>query len=194
MNKNRLVAKAPGSWLPKTPAGFILSSIVIDPPAVITSFMAVSPRDFKQRIEEVRRESDFYRANLDPKPSYKNYHCWLRDDRRAGFSVSPDYELTNVFSLDKRKGDDIMRFATKSYEYLHLNCFSVGYLESFYKSHGFTEIRREPYRMNEHDLLLTNQGVIFPDILYMARDARSQNMIEQAKDILSGQILIPKGV
>lgn len=102
----------------------------------------VDYKEFVSRIDEVVCEGGFYAKNIDVKPDYTGYDCWLSDDGTCGFAISPERELTNVFSLQNGRGKAMMQLATSLYDRLTLNCFD-GYLRKFYEYHGFQEDHRE---------------------------------------------------
>ena len=58
-----------------------------------------------------------------------------------GFVISPDGELTNLFSEGKGHGDYLVSRALQRGA-THLDCFD-GYLVELYNKHGFEEYKRE---------------------------------------------------
>jgi hypothetical protein len=102
----------------------------------------VNPNFFKLIIENVCQINERFRVNLDKKHNYQEYDCYLAEDVRFGFCVNQKtQELSNVFSIEKKRGKEILAFATNSYNQLRLNCFD-GYLKEFYTKFGFTEVKR----------------------------------------------------
>ena len=79
---------------------------------------------------------------------------FLSDDKKSGFVLSHNGELTNVFSTRKGRGDELMYYAL-AHGAKHLDCFD-GYLVSFYSKHGFEEYNRE-----------ANWDEGQPDVVYM---------------------------
>ena len=132
-------------------------SCILDVPVTL-SFNRVASRTFANRITALVAVDPFYRENLSPFPSYHGFDCWLAPEEKAGFAILPDRELVNVFSLLKKQGDNLVRFATSLYPELHLNCFGNDYLEKFYRNHGFDVYARQPN--------WNGQG---PDVIYMRR-------------------------
>lgn len=114
----------------------------LDIGTLFSEFKQVDHKVFQKRIIEVCKTNDFFKRNLDIKTSYRNFDCWLTPRHCSGFAVTPEQELINVFSTTNG-GASLMAFAMSRYKHLHLNCFASEYLEKFYKSKGFVEIRRE---------------------------------------------------
>lgn len=106
-------------------------------------FSRIAPARFRERVVEVIDGSLFYRNNLDLKNSYDACECWLSGDQQAGFAVTQERELLNVFSLVRGRGDGLVAFAVSRYPVLQLNCYE-GYLEYMYARHGFEVVARDP--------------------------------------------------
>lgn len=106
-------------------------------------FLRAAADDFSQHVLTLAQEPRFKR-NLDIKKDYSTFECWMTSDKTKGFAVSPDRELTNVFSMVRATGGgrEVMDFVTSRYDSLHLNCYA-GALERFYIRHGFHVSRRE---------------------------------------------------
>lgn len=125
------------------------------------SFNRIGGEQFQAVVDDVVKVSPFYRDNLSVKGSYEEFDCWLSDDGQAGFAVSPDQELVNVFSLAKGHGRFLMAFVTNQYGALHLNCLSGNNLEKFYEAHGFEVARREPnWNAGEPDVVFMRRSVV----------------------------------
>lgn len=67
---------------------------------------------------------------------------YLTDDLQSGFGVNTDGELFGVFSLERGRGDALVRTAIKLGA-TRLDCFE-GYLSALYARHGFVEYDRRP--------------------------------------------------
>lgn len=79
----------------------------------------------------------------------------LAVDGLSGFVVRSDGELTNVFSVERGRGDAIMADALAAGA-VYLDCFD-GYLPTFYARHGFVEAQR-----------VANWTPGAPDVVYMS--------------------------
>ncbi len=124
-------------------------------------FNRIGADEFHAVVAEVVTISPFYQDNLSVKPSYEGYDCWISHDGQAGFAVSPEQELVNVFSLAKGHGQSLMAFVTQQYGALHLNCLAGNYLEKFYSAHGFEVAHRQPnWNEGEPDVVFMRRGAI----------------------------------
>lgn len=85
--------------------------------------------------------------------------CYLATDWLSGFVVRADGELTNVWSVERGRGDGIMDAALQAGADV-LDCFD-GYLPTFYARHGFVEYARE-----------ANWTPGGPDVVFMATPDR----------------------
>jgi hypothetical protein len=87
-------------------------------------------------------QCDLYENNIDVKPSYDNYDCYLSKDQKSGFAFHKSkFEIINVFSLVRGRGKTMLKQTVKKYNFLKLDCFD-GYLLGFYGSAGFSETAR----------------------------------------------------
>lgn len=111
--------------------------------ALRIQFHRVSAQDFAQTVQTLVAQDTFFRENLDIKDSYDLCDCWLDANSMAGYAVTPENELINVFCRLSRQGSQVVRHALDNYDGLHLNCYA-GYLESFYAAHGFKTIVYTP--------------------------------------------------
>lgn len=68
--------------------------------------------------------------------------CVLSADRKAGFIVKGDGELTSLFSLERGRGD-YLAVSAVLLGATHLDCFD-GYLTKFYRKHGFVSYKIVP--------------------------------------------------
>lgn len=135
------------------------------PEAPALCFNRIGAAQFRRVVGEVVAISPFYRNNLSIKETYEGYDCWLSRDGKAGFAVSPDQELTNVFSLAKGYGQFLMAFATREYDLLHLNCLAGNHLEKFYGAHGFEVARREPnWTAGEPEVVFMRRSGVKPSV------------------------------
>lgn len=111
--------------------------------ALRVEFERVSGEDFATLVQKLMQTDKFFEDNLELHDNYENYDCWLSQDQLAGYAVTPDRELINVFSRLNGQGAQIVQHAIRRYDELHLNCFA-GYLEYFYGAHGFEVTDRCP--------------------------------------------------
>jgi len=122
-------------------------------------FNQVGARQFRDCVENVVQASPFHREHLSIKKNYSNFDCWLSEDRTAGFAVSPNLELVNVFSMLRGCGSQLMAFAVTRYPDLHLNCYAGEKLESLYRNFGFEEYRRTPnWTPGQPDVVFMRRG------------------------------------
>ncbi|MFC1659467.1 hypothetical protein ACFL0U_02780 [Pseudomonadota bacterium] len=104
----------------------------------------VDPELFKLIVKNVATVASKFAEGLDLKDSYASYDCYLAIDCRFGFCVHKDTkELCNVFSIEKRRGDEMLQYAKQYYSELSLNCFDIEKVIGFYQRNGFVEKRRE---------------------------------------------------
>lgn len=118
----------------------------------------VSPDIFGRVFYLARIESPQVGAATSPWEHVDGTDYFLTSDARSGFAVRADGELVNVFSLERGRGDFLVRAATDRGA-TRLDCFD-GYLPSLYARHGFVETHREP-----------NWTVGAPDVVFMVRAA-----------------------
>lgn len=114
----------------------------------------VSHLTFGIIFEDARLRSDQIReATSEDVPEGRS--CFLSEDLLSGFVISEDGELTNVFSLERGRGDALVTAAI-DHGASHLDCFD-GYLPTLYARHGFVETSRE-----------ANWTPGQPDVVFMA--------------------------
>lgn len=124
-------------------------------PEIATSCTRAEDLCIKTSGEFHRRNPQTLAVTLSTKPGdhkrkLENYYskvCHVRlamegNDPRGGFIVL-DGELLGLHSLDKGKGDWMMREAV-SLGADRLDCFDIPHLIDLYQRHGFKEILREP--------------------------------------------------
>jgi len=80
---------------------------------------------------------------------------YLAEDWLSGYVVRADGELTNVWSVERGRGGDIVESAITNGA-THLDCFD-GYLTALYSRHGFQRVTSLP-----------NWTPGDPDVVYMA--------------------------
>lgn len=124
------------------------------------SYRGVSRMRFFEHFDRARRESEQVRGATSPFESSEGARYFLAGDDRSGFVIRKDGELTNVFSLERGRGDDMVSIAVNWAGATHLDCFD-GYLTALYARHGFVEYAREP-----------NWAPGGPDVVYMQQPDR----------------------
>lgn len=129
----------PGAYVMKGPH---MTTTTITRPHV---FDRVPSETFRAFFELARSEHAHIAESTSPFEMTRGASCflstWTPERGVCGFVIRADGELTNVFSVGKGNGDDIMRAAIARGA-RHLDCFD-GYLPTFYGRHGFAETRRE---------------------------------------------------
>lgn len=116
----------------------------------------VDALDFSEVFLAARAESDQIRRATSPMvdaPDGTDY--WITADQRSGFAIRADGELVFVFSLERGRGDHLIRAAVDRGA-MRLDCFD-GHLTELYARHGFVERRRD-----------SNWTPGEPDVVYMA--------------------------
>ena len=107
----------------------------------------VSPDVFREAVLNAIEHSDLHAENLDVKDDYATYSCWLSEDGMSGVAISVGGEITNVFSMERGRGqtmmEQILSTVATAYESITLNCFD-GFLPGFYRMLGFEEVERQP--------------------------------------------------
>lgn len=98
--------------------------------------------EFERRVKEIVALGGDYAFNLLIRPDYSAYECWLSTDEKCGYAISPDAELSNVFSTEKGRGKKLLEHVDAHYSGLKVNCYA-GPLEGFY-SRVFNEVSRAP--------------------------------------------------
>jgi len=118
----------------------------------------VYANQFHNRLRLARNNSPIIKkmVHLYEIKDYNKMDCYLSRCGNYGYAIN-NGELVSVFSRMKNKGNVIMMDAIQNGA-IKLDCFD-GYLVSFYKKHGFTEIKREKNWDNGQ-----------PDIVYMKRN------------------------
>lgn len=104
-------------------------------------YLPVSVVTFGLAFEDARK-SALIAESTSPFESSVGALYALAVDGLSGYVVRADGELTNVFSLERGRGDGIVTSALSSGA-VYLDCFD-GYLPTFYARHGFETVRREP--------------------------------------------------
>lgn len=89
-------------------------------------------------VSENVRNSCTHLADMDLEGKY----LYLSNDKKSGYVLSIDGELTSVFSTVRGRGSAIITHAI-SKGAKKLDCFD-GYLVDFYRSFGFVEYKRVP--------------------------------------------------
>lgn len=127
--------------------------------ALRIEFERVSAQDFVQVVETLMANDEFFRDNLSLHDDYTGYECWIGANGQAGYAVTPEHELINVFCRVSKQGSQIVQHARAHYDELHLNCYA-GFLEYFYAAHGFVETGRLPnWEEGKSDVVLMRTAV-----------------------------------
>ena len=120
----------------------------------------VPPEKFREAVLTASEFSDIHARNLNIRADYGDYSCWLSHDGLSGMAISEYGEITNVFTMEKGRGQTMMEQflsnVASAYERITLNCFD-GILPEFYGLFGFKEVERQ---QNTDDA----DG---PDVVYM---------------------------
>jgi hypothetical protein len=122
------------------------------------AFNRVSSASFALMIAELRACHPAFEQSLHLHEDYSTFDCRVTEEGLSGYAVTPDGELTNVFSLVRGGGKTAMEDAQSVYDRLHLNCFD--YTESFYARAGFRTLRRETHWNSTEDMPM-------PDVVFM---------------------------
>jgi hypothetical protein len=128
------------------------------PDALCGEFNKVSGADFKALIISLRERYPVLTATLHLHDDYDRFDCRTGPAAAYGYAVSPEGELTNVFSCVSGGGVLIMQNVMRDYDRLHLNCFD--HTEKFYAKHGFSAVRREANWAGGNEMAL-------PDVVFM---------------------------
>lgn len=115
---------------------------VIVPERLTSVFAKVAPPFFQRNLQILLDEKPSLKSDLEILEDYDRAECWMAQHGRAGFAVTPDRELINVFSRVAGEGLKAIESAKTNYDYLHLNCFE-GRIEKLYLDAGFREVSRE---------------------------------------------------
>ena len=130
---------------------------------------------FKKIVDDVREKGDMFKANIHPYSSkeYSQMKTFLSPDGKSGYALKPDGELVSVFSLEKGRGDNLVRHAV-SEGASKLDAYDIrNKLPDLYKKHGFEEMSRSkfnPEYAEDLDILKNEQ----PDFVTMERKPKSQ--------------------
>lgn len=117
-------------------------------------YLPVSAEVFGHVFEGARLHTMIAEATSEFEPSEGALYA-LAVDGLSGYAVRADGELTNVFSVERGRGDGIVTSALSSGA-VYLDCFD-GYLPEFYARHGFEVNARVP-----------NWTPGEPDVVYMS--------------------------
>lgn len=137
---------------------------VIVPERLSSVFAKVAPPFFQRNLQILLDEKPSLKTDLEILEDYDRAECWMAQHGRAGFAVTNDRELINVFSRVAGEGLRAIESAKANYDYLHLNCYE-GRIENLYKDAGFREVSREK---NWFD----TPGNPMPQVVYMTWENR----------------------
>jgi predicted Rossmann-fold nucleotide-binding protein len=128
----------------------------------------VEPGVFQYWLKRAARQRPVIAANMETLEigQMRPWSCRLHRDNTyyrfapydAGFIVSTDGTLHNLFSVEKGCGDGLMEEAVAAGA-RKLECYDVGVLLNLYRKHGFKETNR----------VKNWQGPAYPDVVYMVR-------------------------
>jgi len=103
------------------------------------SFSEVTPTEFiKMRDRLDPSLMAFLTPHKEEDYSVKNTKLFLSKDFKSGFGINPDGELISVFSLEKSRGNILVKKAVESGAQ-YLNCMGDKLLE-LYQSFGFSPV------------------------------------------------------
>lgn len=110
-------------------------------------YYKVSSIEFITALNDAQRESELVRnstSTLTELHKAAKFHdgYFLHHDKRSGFIITGDGELKGVFSLERGRGDILVKSAVLRGA-IHLDCFD-GYLVRLYQKHGFGSWKIEP--------------------------------------------------
>lgn len=117
-------------------------------------YLSVSPAVFQTHFDAARYHTRIAEATSPFEPSDGATYL-LSEDWLSGFVVREDGELTNVWSVERGRGDEIVADAIERGA-VYLDCFD-GYLVGLYERHGFHNVKSVP-----------NWTPGGPDVVYMA--------------------------
>lgn len=117
-------------------------------------YLSVSASTFFVHFDGARHHTRIAEAT-SPLETSDGARYFLAEDWLSGYVVRADGELTNVWSVERGRGDDLMTSALANGA-VYLDCFD-GYLSEFYARHGFVGLKRVP-----------NWTPGEPDVIYMA--------------------------
>lgn len=126
------------------------------------AFRPVTPGRHVEMLAALAARGGRYAANLSTHTlaTYAAARCYMSTDGLSGFAILADGELTNVWSLERGRGDAIVAAAVRRGA-THLDCFA-GHLSTLYARHGFVTYRSE-----------SNWDGVGPDVVYMRREDRA---------------------
>lgn len=129
-------------------------------PATVAEFL-----DARRRWEENTPQRDFGTSPLPTPAELKNHKLFLNEDGTAGFALSPEGDLQQVFNGGRRGlGGELVEYAITQGART-LDAYDAG-LPDFYKRFGFTETGRDAW-----DPQYDKQGrPTGPDVVYMKLD------------------------
>lgn len=106
-------------------------------------FSRVSGTVFGAAVLQFIHDNPHRAEDIELLEDYEQAECWLGNSGDAGFAITPEYELVNLFSRRAGCGADALKFAQITYQNIKLNCHA-GKLANFYASYGFRINRHEP--------------------------------------------------
>lgn len=127
-------------------------------PVMGARYLQVSAEVFGHAFEGARLHTMIAEAT-SPFEASDGARYFLAGDDQSGFVIRADGDLTNVWSVERGRGDEIVRDALRNGAET-LDCFD-GYLPTLYARHGFVEYARE-----------ANWTPGGPDVVFMATPER----------------------
>jgi hypothetical protein len=99
--------------------------------------------DFHSALSAASPKQPHISQNVEPhsKEALADMKTYLSADKKSGYAIKPNGELTSVFSSEKGRGNHLVSHAI-SQGANHLNAFE-GHLTNLYSKHGFKEHKRE---------------------------------------------------
>ena len=103
----------------------------------------VAHHEFHNALHQASLSNPKIKENVEFHPPEKLQHMktFLSADGRSGYAITPDGELTSVFSSERGRGNALVAHSVAQGA-KHLNAFE-GHLTNLYANHGFKEHRRE---------------------------------------------------
>lgn len=117
-------------------------------------YLPVSAEVFGRAFEGARLHTMIAESTSEFEPSEGAFYA-LAVDGLSGYVVREDGELTNVFSVERGRGAEILADAIAAGA-VYLDCFD-GYLPTLYARHGFEVVSR-----------VANWTPGGPDVVYMS--------------------------
>lgn len=117
-------------------------------------YLPVSAEVFGRAFEGARLHTMIAESTSEFEPSEGAFYA-LAVDGLSGYVVREDGELTNVFSVERGRGAEIVASAVDNGA-VYLDCFD-GYLPTLYGRHGFEVVSR-----------VANWTPGGPDVVYMS--------------------------